>query len=669
VQGGVAATRFRFAAPLVLFGAASLAGCGEGGPNRVGGVGGGTDAPLLVGPCDWRGVGQTRDIRFSPDGQAVVAAGGHYLKVFDAATGAHRNASGWQANALSTVIFSRDGKWMAGLPDHNVHTGAASVWRTDDRHQGGLLAAGHDVMTAAFSPDSKLIALLLSDGIAGVTVFHLPDLTIAASLTGNVPSLGEAILDFTPDGAALVLRGPTSSLAWSTTNWTTMPAPSLVASPDLPRTDPKRDDWTASGRHVSVSYDTVNFNSRYWRTPGTDDLSAVAISRDGSMVVAGDQGGHVYVWRVTQAFVDQLTTDVPLLFTFSAQVNTISALAFSADGGQLASVSEDGTLYVFRAQDGAQLWHADGAPIGFANSHLKLLAVDGAAGLILVGRDSVAYVLDATSDVLRGALSGDSPVTDCVGSSDGRATACVAGDRVQIVALDGPRTLTGSSLTGTSQWRGGIALSPDHARLVEAVTPQGQAPTLTPASDLLLWTVAGGSTGTPLTRVDGMVNPLVFSRDGSRLVGVVSSGRPLRFWDASGAQIAEWGVPPPAGFPNIYQVVATSDDGATAAAVGAGTTHVLFADAGSARELPLGGLADGSRSLAVSSDGAMIAIASDYLVTGNGTPVPHGGVVIRTIDDRIVYRFAGATTSIAFLSDTTIVRGEIDQTISYWCVP
>src|SRR4051812_25864791 len=97
----------------LLFAAAtSLAACGggmpvpKGGGAGIGGIGGASDPPLLAGPCDWRGVGQAKDLRFSPDGRLLVAASGGFLKVFDAATGAHRHPSGWQPNALAAVIFS-----------------------------------------------------------------------------------------------------------------------------------------------------------------------------------------------------------------------------------------------------------------------------------------------------------------------------------------------------------------------------------------------------------------------------------------------------------------------------------------------------------------------------------------------------------------------------------
>jgi WD40 repeat protein len=664
---------------LLIGGAGSVAACHVGLPGGTGNggtTGGGPAPPLLAGPCDWRGVGQTNDVRFSPDGSTVVAAGGSFLKVFDAATGAHRSPSGWQPNALFSVTFSPDGAWMAALPAHNLYTGPASVWRTDGPQQGGALAFGHDVATAAFSPDSKLIAVLLSDGTPVVVVFRLADLSIAATLalTHNLAGLGP-VLDFTADGSTLVLKD-TNPYAWNTSDWTPLAgAPAIPQNPELPRTDQKSDYSAASQRQVDVNFNQVNASSvsagsagRYWLSPGTADLTAVAISRDGNLVAAGDAGGQVYVWQLTQAFLDQSTTDVPLLFTFSAQTSTISALALSADGTRLASASQDGTLYVWRTGDGTPLWHAAGIPIGFAGEPPKVLAADGTAGVLLVSQGgAAAYLLDATADTLRGTLLGDPSVTGCVGSPDGLATACPAGNRIQVLASGGTPTLTGSS-TGTSLQRAGFALSADHTQLVEDVMALPLA-SLVPPSKLFLWTVGGGQSGTALAQANGAVSPLVFSKNGARVAGISSSG-PVILWDAAGGGVlGQWGPASQPGFASIYEAVALSDDGMSVAAVGRATTSLLLAGPGPPREIPLSDGPDGHSSVAFSPDGTLIAATVQSLSTVPSNEIPRGGIVVRVADGTTPHSLPGVATNVAFLSNTTIVRGELDQTISYWCGP
>lgn len=112
------------------------------------------------------------------------------------------------------------------------------------------------------------------------------------------------VLDFTADGSTLVLKD-TNPYAWNTSDWTPLAgAPAIPQNPELPRTDQKSDYSAASQRQVDVNFNQVNASSvsagsagRYWLSPGTADLTAVAISRDGEAVtgirVVTDSSGTV----------------------------------------------------------------------------------------------------------------------------------------------------------------------------------------------------------------------------------------------------------------------------------------------------------------------------------------------------------------------------------------
>ena len=58
-----------------------------GGASGSGGSAGGPALPTLDAPCDWRGAGHASDLAFTPDGALLLAAGGAYVRAFEAATG------------------------------------------------------------------------------------------------------------------------------------------------------------------------------------------------------------------------------------------------------------------------------------------------------------------------------------------------------------------------------------------------------------------------------------------------------------------------------------------------------------------------------------------------------------------------------------------------------
>jgi len=650
---------------------------GSGGASGAGGAGGASVAPpLLAGPCDWRGVGDGKDVRFSPDDKQLVVSSGTFLKVFDAVTGAHRHASRWQLAGPGVVGFSRDGAWMGVIPARNITTAGASMWRTDDPQQGQVLLPDRSIATFAFSPDSTLVALLASDRTPAVLVFRMSDLSMVASLPLDTGlSWTTAFLDFSRDGSLLVLRGY-SAIAWSTSNWSTSAnVPMLPGDPELPRTD-RTDGFSADGSRsafFSPSFNDIGVGSgnRGFTTPSPAAVTAIAVSHDGNLVAAGDETGHVYVWQITQAFLDQQSTDVPLLWTSTSQTASVGALSFSHNDATLASAAADGTLFVWRVKDGMPAWHAEGIP---PDTGIKLLAADARSNILLTTGGPGAIALDASADKIAGkatVATGAVLLGPCVASHDGHAIACPEDDRIAYATLDGTSAVVGASLAGMTGTRAGVALSPDHTRLVEDVTAGGLASLLGP-SEVRAWPLPSGTSHSSLAHVDATIVALVFSADGSRLAGVASTGAPLRLWDAaSGAPIGSWGPAPPGTVLGTYQAAAITDDGSMVAAVDGGTPTLLLATVGGAsREIRLGDGQTGHDALAFSPDGAWLAAStSSYSTPQGSSPTTLGGILVRTSDGAPTYSLPGASRGVAFLSNGTLARDEDDGTISLWCLP
>jgi len=138
----------------------------------------------------------------SPDGQSVATSDAKGdLKLWDVAT--HREVKSFSSlgERLVCVIFSSDGRLLAGL------TGDLSrvcVW---DVQQGQSVIVfdqrKHHAQSLAFSPDGKLLATAHWDNTA--RLWEIPSGTLKATLKGHVQEvMGVA---FSPDGRTLATGG------------------------------------------------------------------------------------------------------------------------------------------------------------------------------------------------------------------------------------------------------------------------------------------------------------------------------------------------------------------------------------------------------------------------------------------------------------------------------
>jgi Flp pilus assembly protein TadD len=147
--------------------------------------------------------GPQDDVRagaLSPDGR-WAATGSHWsltgpsAKVWDAATG--RLERQFPVAGSCSVHFSPDGRWFF------TASGTVKLWRTGTWEEGPQLHASGDGWSAAFSPDSRLLAL---GGLGRVRLVRPDSGAEVARLTlSEQTSLHP--LCFTPDGAELIVKG------------------------------------------------------------------------------------------------------------------------------------------------------------------------------------------------------------------------------------------------------------------------------------------------------------------------------------------------------------------------------------------------------------------------------------------------------------------------------
>jgi len=100
-------------------------------------------------------------VAFSPDGKLIASASGNLtVRLWDAATGAHRRTLEGHSNWVLAVAFSPDCKLIASASDDRM----VRLWDAAIRAHRRTLEGHSDVVSAvAFPPDGKLIASASND--------------------------------------------------------------------------------------------------------------------------------------------------------------------------------------------------------------------------------------------------------------------------------------------------------------------------------------------------------------------------------------------------------------------------------------------------------------------------------------------------------------------------
>ncbi|MGB9181899.1 MAG: hypothetical protein WCB68_21900 [Pyrinomonadaceae bacterium] len=480
-----------------------------------------------------------------------------------------------QTGAVSSVAFSPDNKLLATVDAE----GTTRVWRTEtEETRVGKTEAGENVATlwdeteevtsATFSPDSKYVITMSSDG--AVRVWEIEREALYAVLRGHTGpinnlafnSKGDALLTASFDGTARLWD-------WQPETWRTKPLvlaghqnnlKSAIFLPDNKSVlttsyDDTARVWNASnGQPISTSAhvdgDFQEFSSdgqliavadkqnlvtikdvltgRTWsdKSAHTGDVRSIAFSRDGRFAVTASADNTAIVWNAetgkTVASLGVNVRDIP--GDQPVFLNPVLGAAFSPDGKHVVTWSQDNNARVWD-------WQTESGrrkPLLLSGHRGRILDVSfNADGSLIVtaSADRTARVWNATTGKLIAILpQHKTPVLSASFSQDSKfvVTAEVYAARVwelPTTNVEGQEAITKKfELTGKIRPVTGASFSPD-GKLVLVAGRGAQ-----------LWDATTGDSLAELTGHEGKVTSAKFSSDG-KLILTAGMDKTARVWD------------------------------------------------------------------------------------------------------------------------------------------
>ncbi len=348
---------------------------------------------------------QNRDIKFSHDGKRLISGYGSAVKVWDATTGREMLSLKGHTGYVLSVAFSPDGKRLASGDNWHVKVWDAAAGQepvTVPGEQGWWFG------TPAFSPDGKRLAVGLGNGpvricdaVTGRTLLTFKGHTgwvVGVAFSADGKRLASASHDRTvriwdaATGAAIhTLKGFTNKVN------------AVAFSPDgkyLATADGDNEQTTVgrvelwdvrSGREIrSLTVPTVDKNRPF--------VTSVAFSPDGKRLAAGltqhqrprntPQGWEFYSGAV---LIWDTATWKELLFL--PDNHHVNGVAFSPDGKRIASACLVGTLKVWDAGTGQELFTCKGHT---ADANGVSFSPDGKR-IASASRDGTVRIWDATT--------------------------------------------------------------------------------------------------------------------------------------------------------------------------------------------------------------------------------------------------------------------------------
>jgi WD40 repeat protein/beta-lactamase regulating signal transducer with metallopeptidase domain len=521
-------------------------------------------------------------VALAPDGKVLAAAGGGIVQLWEVETGKELRRIDAAGNGLAGLLFSPDGRTLAG----RASDGTLVLWAADtgkevrqfkpaprQRGNGVVLVLGGGGNSIApgmaFTPDSKALAAAVTD-YKGEAVLHsvkLWDLDSGKELQQiKVPGdAGASVVAVAPGGKLLAYgRGGTVHLceAASGKEVRQLKAPdrgvvALVFSPDgktlaaRSRNQRVRLWETDSGKELRQFGDAGTVQQTgglaFLPAPSGPEARALAISPDGKQIAAA-AGSTVRLWEAATGKELPLIDghrQAPLVIIPSPDGKTV--VSWGADRVVRRWEAATGkALGAFVAPEGTTVaaFSADGRTVALANADNSIRLHDTAT------RRELHRLKAHEGGIAALAFSPDAKMLASRGSSDGaiRLYEVAKGAELRQIALRQEGNQGGGGGGGAVLFLGGparpsrgtgpgLAFSPD-GRLLVATGPGNGALSNT----LVLFDVASGKELRRIESPQGVAS-FAFSPDG-RDLAAENADRTITLWEvASGKERGRLGKP------------------------------------------------------------------------------------------------------------------------------